>query len=186
MKVYLYYQLYEICEDLIYHDEEDKNLYAFTTNKKLAKQFEKMRCMKAFFKKVIPTDEFRDFGAWMNKNRDLQLIEIPVQTRGNEKAIIVGTYKEDSLMSTLLDINSNFLDDISLQFMTMVDNHVLTKQAMNDIMALSEYTGDIFNSDYDVLHIFYQTFLRSFVDRKTWEEIEHKRIYESEDTWKWY
>lgn len=180
MKIYLYFQKYTICEDLEFQDDELKGLYAWTTDKETSKKFECTRYMGAFKRKVIHEEEFLDYKLFAFQNRDLQLIELPVQTRKDPNAVIVGTYKEDNLITDMIEASSNFLEEINSEVLELVDSGYLTPQGENDLKILINFKDNTYGTDVDVFHLFYQTFTRSFVSPKIWQQLE-KIHYESEE-----
>ena len=180
MKIYLYFQKYTICEDLVFQDDELKGLYAWTTDKETSKKFECTRYMGAFKRKVIHEEEFLDYKLFAFQNRDLQLIELPVQTRKDPNAAIVGTYKEDNLITDMIEVSSNFLEEINSEVLELVDSGYLTPQGENDLKILINFKDNTYGTDVDVFHMFYQTFTRSFVSPKIWQQLE-KINYESEE-----
>ena len=180
MKIYLYFQKYTICEDLEFQDDELKGLYAWTTDKETSKKFECTRYMGAFKRKVIHEEEFLDYKLFAFQNRDLQLIELPVQTRKDPNAVIVGTYKEDNLITDMIEVSSNFLEEINSEVLELVDSGYLTPQGENDLKILINFKDNTYGTDVDVFHLFYQTFTRSFVSPKIWQQLE-KIHYESEE-----
>ena len=180
MKIYLYFQRYELCEDLEFRDDELKGLYAWTTDKEIRKKFECTRYMGAFKRKVIHEEDLPDYNLFTFQNRDLQLIELPVQTRKDPSAVIIGTYKEDNLITDLIEVTSNYLDDINSEIMELVNSGYLTPQGENDLKLLLNFKDDTYGTDVDVFHMFYRTFTRSFVSPKIWQQLE-KINYESEE-----
>ena len=180
MKIYLYFQRYPICEDLAFNEDELKGLYAWTTDKETKRKFESTRYMCAFVRKVKHEEEFPDYKQFAYQNRDLQLIVLPVQTRKDPQAVIVGTYKEDNLITDIVEGTSNYLDDINSQIMDLVNSGLLTFQAENDLKILINFKDTTYGSDLDIFHIFYQTFVRSFVSPKIWQQLD-KIQYESEE-----
>lgn len=183
MKLYLYFQLYPISDDLSFNDDELKGLYAWTTDKGIRHTFECTRYMGAFFKKVkrvdMDTPEFKKF---VYCNRDLQLITLPVQTRTNKNATIIGTYKEDNFITELVEISSNFMDELCSYVKALVESGYLTKQGENDLRLLSDFNELTYGSGMDVLHMFYHAFIRSFVSPKVWKQLDDKYDYnESEE-----
>ena len=183
MKLYLYFQLYPISDDLSFNDDELKGLYAWTTDKGIKQTFECTRYMGAFLKKVkrvdIDTPEFKQFAYC---NRDLQLITLPVQTRTNKNATIIGTYKEDNFITDLVEISSNFMYEICSYLKVLVKSGYLTKQGEKDLRLLSDYNELAYESGMDVLHMFYHAFIRSFVSPKVWKQLDDKYDYnESEE-----
>lgn len=183
MKLYLYFQLYPISDDLSFDDEELKGLYAWTTDKDIKHTFECTRYMGAFLKKVkridVEESEFKKFAYY---NRDLQLITLPVQTRTNKNATIIGTYKEDSFITELIEINSNFMDEICSSIKALIESGYLTTQGEKDLRLLSDFNELEYGSGMDVLHMFYHTFIRSFVSPKVWKQLDDKYNYnESEE-----
>ena len=180
MKIYLYFQKYTICEDLVFQDDELKGLYAWTTDKETSKKFECTRYMGAFKRKVIHEEEFLDYKLFAFQNRDLQLIELPVQTRKDPNAVIVGTYKEDNLITDMIEVSSNFLEEINSEVLELVDSGYLTPQGENDLKILINFKDNTYGTDVDVFHLFYQTFTRSFVSPKMWQQLE-KIHYEREE-----
>ena len=173
MKLYLYFQLYPISDDLSFNDDELKGLYAWTTDKGIKHTFECTRFMGAFFKKVkrvdMDTPEFKQFAYY---NRDLQLITLPVQTRTNKNATIIGTYKEDNCISELVEISSNFMGEICSYVKALVESGYLTKQGEHDLRLLSDFYELAYGSGMDILHMFYHTFIRSFVSPKVWKQLD--------------
>ena len=180
MKIYLYFQRYELCKDLEFRDDELKGLYAWTTDKEIRKKFECTRYMGAFKRKVIHEEDLPDYNLFTFQNRDLQLIELPVQTRKDPHAVIIGTYKEDNLITDLIEVTSNYLDDINSEIMELVNSGYLTPQGENDLKLLLNFKDNTYGTDVDVFHMFYQTFTRSFVSPKIWQQLE-KIHYESEE-----
>ena len=180
MKIYLYFQKYTICEELVFQDDELKGLYAWTTDKETSRKFECTRYMGAFKRKVIHEEEFLDYKLFAFQNRDLQLIELPVQTRKDPNAVIVGTYKEDNLITDMIEASSNFLAGINSGVLELVDSGYLTPQGENDLKILLNFKDNTYGTDVDVFHLFYQTFTRSFVSPKIWQQLE-KIHYESEE-----
>ena len=140
MKIYLYFQKYTICEDLVFQDDELKGLYAWTTDKETSRKFECTRYMGAFKRKVIHEEEFLDYKLFAFQNRDLQLIELPVQTRKDPNAVIVGTYKEDNLITDMIEVSSNFLEEINSEVLELVDSGYLTPQGETDLKILLLYS----------------------------------------------
>lgn len=180
MKIYLYFQRYPICEDLEFRYDELEGLYAWTTDKEIRKKFECTRYMGAFKRKVIHEEDLQDYKAFTYNNRDLQLIELPVQTRKDPNAVIVGTYKEDNFITDMIEVSSNFLEDINASVLELVNSGYLTPQGENDLKLLINFKDNTYGTDIDVFHIFYQTFRRSFVSPKIWQQLE-KIHYESEE-----
>ena len=180
MKIYLYFQKYTICEDLVFQDDELKGLYAWTTDKETSRKFECTRYMGAFKRKVIHEEDLPDYKLFAFQNRDLQLIELPVQTRKDPHAVIIGTYKEDNLITDLIEVTSNYLGDINSEIMELVNSGYLTPQGENDLKILINFKDNTYGTDVDVFHLFYQTFTRSFVSPKIWQQLE-KIHYESEE-----
>lgn len=173
MKLYLYFQMYPISDDLSFDDKEIKGLYAWTIEKNLKRQFECTRYMGAFRKKIEHVDiDSPEYKMFAYVNRDTQLIEVPVQSRANKDAIIVGTYKEDSFITELVEINSNFMDEICSSVKALIDSGYLTKQGEKDLRLLSDFNEMEYGSGLDVLHMFYHAFIRSFVSPKVWQQLD--------------
>ena len=64
--------------------------------------------------------------------------------------------------------------------MDLVNSGYLTPQEENDLKLLLNFKDNTYGTDVDVFHMFYQTFTRSFVSPKIWQQLE-KINYESEE-----
>lgn len=173
MKIWLYFQRYQISEDLTYTEDENKHLYAFTMSKDFKKRFECTRYMGAFNRVVMDTKDIPDFETFVHDNRDLKMIELPVQINANDMTTIIGTYKEDSLISDLAEVYSSFMDDLQCKFHELSENGCLTKEAIADVQMLLDYLdNDNTSVDFDIWHMYYKVFIRSFVSPKLWEQLD--------------
>lgn len=171
MKIWLYFQRYEISENLISSSDEVKDLYAFTMTKEFKQRFESTRYIDAFKRVVMDTTEIPNFEEFLRANHMSQLVELPVQISANDTTTIIGTYKEDSLISALVESYSTYIEDLQCQFFDLAENDCLTQQAIDDLMMLLNYSNEDFASDLNVWHIYYTEFIRSFVSPKIWEQL---------------
>ena len=81
----------------LFYLKSTKELYAYSTNKKLVSNFKKERNMKLFYhnREKIPEIAFK---AFMSKHNNLMLVELPLYD-GNKYYMITGTPKEDFKLS---------------------------------------------------------------------------------------
>ena len=106
-------------------------MYAYTTDKKLAKRFEAERNMKLFEKRKINVDSIIGEELYYENNRYNELMEITLENKHGEEYVVIGTVEEKMYMDNLIN-----------QFMNTIKTHT-------DIV-LSEYSSyldrDIINS----------------------------------------
>ena len=173
-KVYLYYTLYDVLDDVGYPFLPEPALYAYTENKDFAKQFEASRYMPAFIKVVKRKKEFPDYPKFMSENRDCQLITFPIPATEDDKTTIVGTYMEDSIIAEHCELMQCDIDDLYSTLHVLHKENFITDEAYQDLQVLLDYGVNEYNgaADFDIFHLFCSLFRRTLVPPKIWGGID--------------
>lgn len=161
-KIYCYYAILE--NEYV---TTDYGLYAFTENKELAKRFESERNMELFRKRIQRTDDFSDeetYRSFLVNERNRMMIEIPLTDKDGNDVSLVGTYKEDLILSEEFDMLINDIDDVLSNVATM-EEHGEIQEGFTDLIGtfLSYYKSySVMDATVDTFHLFVQTFWSTF------------------------
>ena len=97
----------------LFYLKSTKELYAYSTNKKLVSNFKKERNMKLFYHNREKMPEIA-FKAFMSKHNNLMLVEIPLYD-GNKYYMMTGTPKEDFKLSRAAEYIDDTLSSVVLK-----------------------------------------------------------------------
>lgn len=154
------------------------DLYAWTENKQFARVFESTRCMENFHKEVLSFEEddltIRTF---RQDYSSLMMISIPLYTQlpsGDTTDIeIIGTYEEDSTLSTAIDYLVEQLDEV--QRLTKVFlkggliKHSFAKKIIKYVRYADEEEPTFVNMD--TYRMFFNLFRETFLNYRDLQKL---------------
>lgn len=177
-KVYLYYTIYDVTDETGYPFLEEPELYAFSEDKQLAKQFEATRYMPAFIKVVKRKEEFTpNYKTFLAENWTSQIIDLPIPVNDEDDTSIAGTYMEDQSLSEQCELLQYDIDSFQSTLQELYEKGILTDLAYEDLSTLLNYQSDK-GTTFNVFHIFYHAFRRTLLPKKIWMAMDHGKYDE--------
>lgn len=112
-------------------------IYAFTTDKKLAKRFEKERNMKLFEKSKMCIESIAEEELYYENNRYNELMEITLEDKCGEEYVVIGTVEEKLYIDGLIN---QFMNTIKTHVNVVLSeySHYLTRETINDLTVLAD------------------------------------------------
>lgn len=174
-KIYLYYTIYDVMDESGYPFLDEPELYAFTEDKHLAKQFEATRYMPAFIKVVKRKEEFTpNYETFFSENRTSQIIPLPIPANDHDDTSIAGTYMEDQALSEQCELMQYDIDGFQLTLQALYEKNIITDLAYEDLSTLLNYQSDK-GTMFNVFRLFYHTFRRTLLPKKLWMAMDYEK-----------
>lgn len=117
--------------------KSEDEIYAYTTDKKMAKRFENERNMKLFEKSKFHIESDAERELFFENNRYNELIDIRLQNKDGEMYNVVGTIEENLYMDNLINQFMNTIKDHT-DIVLSEYSHYLTRETINDLLVLAD------------------------------------------------
>ena len=117
--------------------KSEDEIYAYTTDKKMAKRFEKERNMKLFEKSKFHIESNAEQELFFENNRYNELIDMRLQDKDGEIYNVVGTIEENLYMDNLINQFMNTIKDHT-DIVLSEYSHYLTRETINDLLVLAD------------------------------------------------
>lgn len=167
-KLYCYYKKI--------HGSVEKELYAYTENKKYDARFRKERKMDVFKRAVYDVSE-HDPHLWIfrNKNKFAQLIEIPLTDREGNDISLIGTTNEETYLNDAHDELCSLMDyTISTLAAWGKDGYIKKDfiESTSDIVDYEWIIKEKSTTAIDTFHLFRVLNYKTFMDPDVWPAME--------------
>lgn len=117
--------------------KSEDEIYAYTTDKKMAKRFEKERNMKLFEKSKFHIESNAEQELFFENNRYNELIDMRLQDKDGEIYNVVGTIEENLYMDNLINQFMNTIKDHTDIVLSEYSSY-LTRETINDLLVLAD------------------------------------------------
>lgn len=149
----------------LFYLKSTKELYAYTSNKEYKKMFLSQRCVDCFHVKKQIMDDI-EFSCFMNKNKELMLVDIPLNTHERKDVSIIGTYQENESLIYESEVLENYMESMYIKY---VLHSNLKKEYKESIKYLTTTFDDYETTDridrisrVDLFHLFVNLFKNTF------------------------
>lgn len=153
--------------------KKNRELYAFTENKKYDKLFSQQRCKKSFDRVVIQMNEddprLRLFRA---DNSNKLMINIPLTDRNMENISLIGTYEEEARLDQAHEYVWTTNESIVDKLHELYEEGYITKKFFKNAISIFDYSwteSDIHSTSIDTFHLFWVIHYRTFVSPDKWD-----------------